>query len=192
MLQIKPAIIQGFTEFNARQIEHVIGRLNRVLSLYDVDIQCEILDHRDYDGELGFDQSDENNIWIYKRLISGSERGSYVDGVWQAKIYAYYKRWSRAVAYTNFNEDTININMAKYDLSDEVALVETLIHEYCHLVGMVHSFRRSHLWPTTAPHAIGKIVAMYYVREYGIQPKQPIEFRMSMWSRVKSFFGRVF
>ena len=192
MLKIIPAQIEGFDKASKLQIEYVIDRLNTVLNKRQCGIKIAIDYHRKNDGNYGFDQTNDSTTTTMFRFMSGAERGSVSDGVWQAKIHAYHKRFTRAVAYTNIGEEEIYINMAKYDLWDELALVETLIHEYCHLVGMVHSFRRSNLWPTTAPYAIGKMIAEFYANEYKIKPKAEIEFKPSVWGRVKSFFGRVF
>ena len=83
--------------------------------------------------------------------------------------------------------------MAKYNLDDELSLVETFIHEYCHLVGMIHTFRRTAGRSNSAPYAIGR----HFASIFGIYFKTPIKETIkakkpSKWQRFKSFLGIYF
>ena len=192
MLQILPAKISGFTPRQQSKINDVIRRLNTFMELGFDDIEKMILDYN-------FTQTTETNGRILERFNSGAERGSRVDGIWQAQISAYYKRWSSAVARTFTNSQEIQMNMAKHSFTER-AIVTTLIHEYCHLVGMTHTRRMTNDRDDSCPYAIGvQIAEMYMLFYYGIvtpttavhNGEQPRK-RLSFFARVKRFIINLF
>jgi len=193
MFRIEPVSINGFRNEDRNLISHYVAKMNEVYKEREEEIKKQILAYN-------FTQTNETNEEIYKKYISGSERGSISDGIWQLKVNAYWKRFSSAVAYTNVGSDEININMAKYNLKNEMSFIETLNHEYTHLAGLTHTFKYVSGREHSAPYAIGKILSKIYsdyweMKESGeYVPEEPtpnkpvIVYRKSIFGQLKSIF----
>jgi len=115
----------------------------------------------------GFKQTKNTNYWHWTNFMGGGERNSHEDNIWQVRLNIYYRK-DNVKGFTNPPSPFINsnsyyfdiLNMYNYDITAITEFVENLTHEYCHLVGMHHSFWwKKWQWNDTAPYAIGRKAA---------------------------------
>ncbi len=143
-----------------------------------------ILKFRNQYGRKQFLQTTETNARVLERLINGSERGSEVDNEWDFLIDTFESDGS-LIAYVE--EDGTVIHLNSQHMGRSIAEVcNTLVHEYCHLVGLTHSFLNpgKGIWAQTAPYAIGHYVQYMVERKLGIETKPPFFPKANLGRRV--------
>lgn len=131
-------------------------------------------------GEKSFYQSKHSNAWLLKQFIgSGSIR---ID---------FYIQGHNILAKTNKGAMRFSLS-AKHFYCAVPAIVNNLVHEYCHLVGMHHSYFNPgwEKWLQTAPYAIGLKAEEIISKSMGVQsPVQPDAYTPSILVRLKRMLG---
>ena len=137
----------------------------------------------------GFAQTTKSNKEILRRFLDGDERnGGNPDNMWSFIINFYYKGGSRVIGYTNTGSKQINLN-TKFMGRKPHEIVNTLVHEMTHLLGMEHSYKRSSQWKYTAPYVIGGMCEDLAAELLGVQiPAVNFEPRTSLWRRFLNIF----
>jgi hypothetical protein len=144
-------------------------------------------------GKLnGFKQTNHDTLWHLKRFVEGDERGKGdIDFEFDLIINFYFKR-NKVIAYTNFGSEILNFNK-KFWNRNIYAVCNTACHEYSHLVGGHHSYRRSKDWPETFPYWLGARVEYLLRQKDGMLEDELIyKPRTNLWERVKGWFRRLF
>lgn len=149
-----------------------------------------ILNFKNQYGSRHFLQSDKSNKWHYNQFISGSELGSSSDNAWDSVI-SFFSSTTEIIGYTDGKQKTIYLN-DKYMDRDLPSICNTLIHEYCHLVGMSHSFFQSNEWPQTAPYAIGCYTQYLIEKRLGHQTTEPFFPKASLIKRIIHSLKHIF
>lgn len=122
-----------------------------------------------------------------RKLLSGADKFNKLDdGDIDVHVTMYYSR-KRVVGFTYPStwRSWANRNIYRnYDISD---IAGNILHEYLHNLGYGHprANRRSLVYQ------MGYLVRDHIAEVRGIE-KKPIKYRRSFWSRVRSFFGRLF
>lgn len=184
--------IKGGTQSDAAKLKRAIDMLQIVIN--SPLFRHEILDYKTV-AHGGFAQTNESSHRILERFVEGAERGSEIDNEIDLHLFFYINRWGRAIAYTTKGSIEINLNKKYFGTRGIAELANTLIHEYCHLVGMTHSYRNPgwSIWNHTAPYAIGNLVEKAVLSILGEAPisyaKQP---STSVWRRFKTSVWNVF
>ena len=105
------------------------------------------------------------NLQIYDLLMSGAEKlptqmepNQLAD--MQLSIYfpPWYKRFTKAVAFTNTNDPYLHIYNSYYNSASVADLSETMIHEWIHKFGFDHDFNATAQRPYSVPYGIGGII----------------------------------
>ncbi len=123
-----------------------------------------IIDFKNCYGVYSFLQTKENNKQIFSRLYNKKEIMVSTE---------IFDDVDNVIAYVT-DDDTINLN--KDYLNRPIPeICNTLIHEYCHISGMVHStFNPSdEIWAQTAPYAIGDYAEYMIKKRLGIAATKP-------------------
>ena len=143
-----------------------------------------VLNFRNQYERRQFLQTTETNARVLERLINGSERGSTIDNEWDFVIDQFESDGS-LIAYVDEDGTVINLNSEYMDRSI-AEVCNTLVHEYCHLVGLTHSFLDPgrNIWSQTAPYAIGQYIQYMVERKLGIESKPPFFPKASLGRRV--------
>jgi len=184
MITIEPEYINGISDPQLSRVVEVIRKLNEFLGCASSKRKI-----RKFITSTEFTQTDESSDVLFDRFISGAERGSVADEVWQAKIRFYYKRFSSAKGYTYVGNEEININRKYYPLNfydytdEEREMVETLLHEYCHLVGMDHAYDYTPERNDSAPYKIGRVLSEMYVEFHQIV-KEPKPYHKPWYKKI--------
>lgn len=140
-----------------------------------------------------FLQNNNDNEWHLTQFVNGSELNTDIDYTWDS-VVSYFDSTTEIIGYTNGLQKTIYLN-EKYLNRDLPAICNTLVHEYCHLVGMVHSLFSPGdiIWSQTAPYAIGAYVQYMIEIKTGLPAEKPFFPKVSAYRRVKyrikKFFG---
>jgi hypothetical protein len=143
-----------------------------------------ILNFTNHYGRRHFLQTKETNARVLERLINGAERRSEADNGWDFVVRRFDSGGS-LVAFVEEDGNTIYMNSEYMDRSI-AEICNTLVHEYCHLVGLTHSFfdPGRDIWTQTAPYAIGQYVQYMVERRLGIESKPPFFPKASLGRRV--------
>jgi len=143
-----------------------------------------VLNFQNQYGCRQFLQTTETNARVLERLINGSERGSEIDNEWDFLISQFDSNGS-LIAYVDEDGTVINLN-SEYLGRSIAEVCNTLVHEYCHLVGLTHSFLDPgrNIWSQTAPYAIGQYIQYVVERKLGIKSKPPFYPKASLGRRV--------
>jgi hypothetical protein len=145
---------------------------------------------------LCFLQTDESNEKILQRFVQGSERGTGADYEWDF-VVDFFTAEGGIIGFTKEGDTTISLN-TNYLGRMLPEICNTLGHEYCHLVGMTHSFDNPgwEIWSQTAPYAIGQYIQYMVEKKLGLEAKPPFFPTVSKKRRViyaiKRFFKRLF
>lgn len=182
-------IVGKSTKFQKEQISQAFEILSRVIN--DNRMRVYIRDHNymsDGSNICGFAQSNMGNVELLTRFVEGNERGiSTVDYKWDFVI-KFYRKYGSVIGYTNVGSKQINLN-TKFMGRTVPHIVNTLIHEYVHVVGGTHSYKRSKSWPDTSPYAIGAFAESLAAGYLGLSlPSAPFEPPVSLLKRFSSFF----
>lgn len=139
---------------------------------------------REFILNSSFSQTDKDGSWHLDRFVLGSERGTEVDYEWDFNI-RFITLESGTIAFSYPRELPINLNTRFLD-REMPEICNTLVHEYCHLVGMVHSVENPgwRIWYRTAPYAIGRRVQEIVAKKFG--------YRESWLSRIDYWFKSTF
>lgn len=149
------------------------------------DLRSYILNFTNRFGEKCFLQTRRTNLWHLEAFESGNERGSGRDRIWNIEI-RYFDGSSGISAYTIPGDRKVWVNRTLLD--GEVSDVcSTLVHEYCHLVGMTHSLLDERgEWMQSAPYAIGAYAGYLIRRKLGLPaniPQIPEASAFQKWRR---------
>jgi len=125
--------------------------------------------HMDIENHKPFDNCDVTNRKIASILISSRNYGEVI-----VVIYRPWWRWSKAVAYFSKKKpNQININRYKIPHRSINDYIETLVHEYVHLIDnkylqfdFGHGDNSSNGKQNTAPYSIGRIARKLADRYY--------------------------
>lgn len=141
VLTDEPAVLEA--------IPHVQWVINQM------EFRSYIINFKNCYGVYSFLQTRENNKQIYSRLYYSKEI------VVNAKTF---EDVDNIIAYVTVG-NTVNLNK-DYLHRSTPEICNTLIHEYCHISGMVHSTLNpgDDIWAQTAPYAIGDY-AEYLIRK---------------------------
>ncbi len=160
------------------------------------ELRLYILNFKNQFGFLCFLQTDENNEQILKRFVQGAERKTSIDFEWDFAI-TFFTAEGGMIGYTEAGEVEINLNTNFLD-RELPQICNTLGHEFCHLVGMKHSFDNPgwEIWKQTAPYAIGQYIQYMVERKLGLETQPPFFPSVSRKRRwvyvIKRFFKRLF
>ena len=138
----------------------------------------------------GFTQTTKTNYWHLKSLVEGNERGLDTTDYEMDFIIRFYFTWKGVIGYTNYGSIKINLN-TKFTNRSIPPIVNTLVHEYTHLVGHHHSYKRSYLWPNTAPYWIGNKAQQIAEEIMGIEKTKRPVIRRSLFGRFLLWAGRI-
>lgn len=124
--------------------------------------------------EKNFLQSNQDNAWHLEKFVGGPCKFSI----------AYFDSTTEIIGYTDGVNKVVNLN-DKYLNRDLPAICNTLIHEYCHMVGMTHSFFNpgNIIWAQTAPYAIGAYVQYMIEKKFGLVVSKPFFPKASAFRR---------
>lgn len=123
----------------------------------------------DFIEHARFAQTDRDGKWHLDRFLSGDERGTGSDRALNFEIiFVDLQSGTAAVTYPDRNIVVLNTRFMDRSLPE---ICNTLVHEYCHLVGMTHSleFPGWGIWYRSAPYSIGMKVERMVAREFGIR-----------------------
>lgn len=188
--------ITGGNKVEKAQLTNAIDYMNTVINT--LSFRQKILNNTiKRNGKVlrGFEQTNESTTKILERFVQGNERGTGIDYEMDLDLHFYITRWGKAIAYTNRGSLEINLNRKYFTHRDISSIANTLTHEYCHLVGMVHSYRNPgwKIWNNTAPYKIGILVEEEILSLLG---EPPIRYskpsKPSIWRRIKNYFWRQF
>lgn len=128
----------------------------------------------------GFLQSDKSNEWHVTKFFDGNSENN----TWSANI-VYFDSTTEIIGYTENSNKTINLNN-KYLNRSIPEICNTLIHEYCHMVGMVHSLFNpgDTVWAQTAPYAIGSYVQYMVETKLNLPTTKPSFPKVSFFKRL--------
>ena len=106
-----------------------------------------------------------NNQQIYDYLMSGAEKFPTQTAANQLadmhlSIYfpPWYKRFTKAVAFTNTSDPYLHIYNSYYNSASVADISETMIHEWTHKLGFDHDFNATAQRPFSVPYGIGGII----------------------------------
>ena len=158
--------VQSTSNFSVAQtdkLNQAVTILNQVLNTSD--FKDRVLSFS-YQGKTEFVQNNGmTNLEIYDLLMSGAEKyptqteaNQLAD--MQLSIYfpPWYKRFTKAVAFTNTDDPLLHIYNSYYNSSSIADLSETLIHEWTHKMGFDHDFNATAQRPYSVPYGIGGII----------------------------------
>jgi len=155
-----------------------------------------ILNFRNSYGVKQFLQTCDSNLTILRKFVQGAEHGTEIDYEWDYLV-DYFTSDGDIIGYTEEDSNEINLNTT-YLQRDLPEICNTLVHEFCHLVGMEHSFYNPGftIWKQTAPYAIGQYVQYMIERKMGLDARPPF-FPTATWGRrvaykIKRLFKRLF
>lgn len=104
-------------------------------------------------NETRFLQTEKSNSWHLTRFIEAPMEHYSEHADIDLKI-----KFKKNVMHINTNLGSLTVDYNTKHLFRSIpSIVSILVHEYCHLVGMEHSFRNPSwtIWTQTAPYAIG-------------------------------------
>ena len=129
--------------------------------------------------------------WHLKTFVEANERGLYDSDYEIDFTITFYFRSNRVIGYTNYGSIVINLNTSFLGL-ELPKIVNTLIHEYCHLVGHHHSYYNPGwgIWNNTAPYYIGHLAQRYAETMLDLPLAPVYNPPVSLFSRIKRFFFR--
>lgn len=139
-----------------------------------------ILNFENQYGDKRFLQNNKSNEWHVARFFSGNS----ANYTWFSNI-GYFDSTTEVIGYTESSSKTINLNK-KYLNRSVPEICNTLTHEYCHMVGMIHSLYNPSdiIWAQTAPYAIGNYVQYMVARKSGSNNPIPTFPKASLFSRI--------
>jgi hypothetical protein len=165
-------------------------------AINELELREFITNFKNQYGIHGFLQTNETNAKILQRFVQGSENGTGVDFEWDF-IIDFFTTGTGLIGYTEDGKVAINLNTTYLD-RELPQVCNTLGHEFCHLVGMVHSFDNPGwtIWGQTAPYAIGQFIQYMVEKKMGLEAQPPFFPMVSRKRRVvyaiKRFFKRLF
>ena len=181
--------MEGATEIQEKVIRKAIEKL--LWAINHESFRKFIRDYTQLDGTQMFKQTKHSNEWHLKRFVEGNERLKAKKGDFEMDLdIKFYFKNNKVIGYTRKGSIEINLN-TKYLYRQVPSIVNTLVHEYCHLVGMTHSYRNPgwDFWLQTAPYAIGLKAEEMVSRLLGVQsPVTPDAYKPSLWTRFKRIF----
>ena len=186
--------LKGFSKKVELDIEYSIRIVNELLNSQKNSITSYIRTHKKFDDSYGFEQTQMNNHEALSRFMQ--EHDDIKNKDISFILVADYKRFGRARAYTYPSSNKIYFRVRKVDFKDTPNLVNTLVHEYCHKVGLTHSFKKSSRWPKTAPYSIGnyfeELVRIIINKEAPvITPKKLQNSKANIISKFFSIFKKI-
>jgi hypothetical protein len=141
----------------------VIGVLNQVLN--GPEFRERVLAFSYQEKNQFVQNNGLTNQQIYDLLMSGAEQypvqaaaNQMADMQLTIYVQPWYRRYSRAVAYTNQNDPLLHIRSSYYDQASVADLAETLVHEWTHKMGFDHEFNATAQRPYSVPYGIGGII----------------------------------
>lgn len=151
-----------------------------------------ILNFKNQYGDNQFLQTEKSNSWHLNQFTSGSELGTKIDHVWDSVI-AYFNSTTEIYGYIDGKQKIIYLN-EMYLGRNMPAICNTLIHEYCHMVGMTHSLLNpgDKIWAQTAPYAIGAYMQYMIETKLGFETTKPFFPKVSFFKRVVYRFKKIF
>lgn len=203
-LELNFKVLAGSAEkrAKAKRVEKMI-----LWVINDVRLRKFILEFKQRDGTPAFAQTDKSRVWHLTQFVQANERGLFkTDYKWDVQLKFYFKKWSKVIGFTNSGSTIINTNtkFVNDNENTDVKMAINNIHEMCHIFGMTHSFKRSYLWPDTAPYAIanfaGWLIENFYEKAEAdtvdivvphVIPEQDIK-KPTLWGRFKMWFRRLF
>lgn len=162
------------------------------------ELRYYIINFRNQYNYRSFLQTNDSNYTTLKKFVSGAENDSKADYTWDSVVHHFISDGS-VVAYTEDGKTIININDEYLDREIQ-EVCNTLVHEYCHLVGMRHNSLASNTsWESyqqSAPYAIGAYVQYLIEKKLGIETKKPsfeiVCFRRRLAYKTNKFIRRLF
>lgn len=154
---------QNFTADQTDKLNQAITILDQVLN--SPEFKEKVLNFS-YQGQLGFVQNNGmNNQQIYDYLMGGAEMyptqqpaNGMADMMLSIYTPPWYKRFSKALAYTNIDDPFLHIYKNYYNSATVADISNTLVHEWTHKMGFDHDFNATPQRPYSVPYGIGNMV----------------------------------
>ena len=154
---------QNFTTEQTDKLNQAITILDQVLN--SPEFKDRVLNFS-YQGQLGFVQNNGmNNQQIYDYLMGGAEKyptQQVANGMADMMLSIYtppwYKRFSKALAYTNIDDPFLHIYKNYYNGASVADISNTLVHEWTHKMGFDHDFNATPQRPYSVPYGIGNTI----------------------------------
>lgn len=141
--------------------EKMINARNHIEDILETDEFKDFVLTHEYQGELQFADTSEENEEIYTKILESAEiLTPEIDYEWDIIVIPYYKRFSKAIGYTYPSKKEIWVNMKYYNNSywDEGDCAGNISHEHMHKLGYKHSYKREARWNWTVPYAVGNFM----------------------------------
>ena len=120
-------------------------------------LKADFKDRRFVD-EKGTVTEINNNEVILQKIISGKEQytGETEDYEWDLRV-TLYRSWTSEIGHRS--RETIFTKKRKYRNLSARFIAAHWIHEYMHVIGFTHDFKKTKIRPYSIPYLIGTIAA---------------------------------
>lgn len=139
----------------AEKIRHLIEETINDSEFQQKILNADFKDRRFTDEKNNTSEIEENEI-ILNKILSGKEQYSndVADNEWDLKISLYR---SLTTELGHRNRDTILTKKRKFRVLSERMIAAHWIHEYVHVIGFTHDYKRTKVRPYSVPYLVGSI-----------------------------------
>lgn len=176
---------------NDEDLKYALSLIEWVIN--EQEFRDYILNFKNSYGEHKFLQTKNDNRWHLNSLIFESENKDGTLCYWDFEI-KFFESDTEITGFVEPNKKVINLNSKRLNRS-MASICKTILHEYCHIVGMTHSLfePKNGVWKETAPYAISEFAEFLIARKLGdFKYKKPTFKRKKLTERILyKLFGKL-